>query len=510
LWPNWGEPFIGFNGLMKKLELNGHHLKDFEHARMKSGVDVFGQRPIPRNALEYAALDVSLLHAAAETIKDRLSGSEMTMLLQASQLRASGAELNDGARSICFDTANEYLIASAELLRTCRPAQGFFGEILQVANETKQVIDLLPARFRLKFDSKPREEKSVFRRLLSLRQQDEILEVETNTLDLDRLNDIVLDIGRRPQCWIGDERVFLVDNDSIVVSADDLKHVSDRLGEFGSDNRAGLNGKLHRFSAIRNRDDQIAGLTVRIGRHVFGNAAMFLDLLYGDKSILILGEPGSGKMTIVREATRKLAESKNVFVVDTSNEIAGDGLIPHDCIGLARRMMVPSLDRQSAVMVECVQNHTPHVMVIDEIGRPKEVEAARTVKQRGVRIIASAHGDLRKLLKNKDLRGLVGGIEVDTMGDDMAKQEAKRKKDLAVTQGEANAKFSVCKTKVERASEPTFDVIVEVRRGSRHEWRIVPDAAKAVDAILNGFSYKAELRSRDSETGELRMKFVNA
>ena len=133
------------------------------------------------------------------------------------------------------------------------------------------------------------------------------------------------------------------------------------------------------------------------------------------------------KTTIVREATRQLAKSKNVIVVDTSNEIAGDGMIPHKCIGLARRMMVPSLDKQSSVMVECVQNHTPHVMVIDEIGRPQEVQAARTVKQRGVRMIASAHGDLRKLLKNKDLRGLVGGVESVTMGDGMAKEEAKRK-----------------------------------------------------------------------------------
>ena len=194
--------------------------------------------------------------------------------------------------------------------------------------------------------------------------------------------------------------------------------------------------------------------------------------------------------------------------MDTSNEIAGDGMIPHSCIGLARRMMVPSLDEQSSVMIECVQNHTPHVMVIDEIGRPREVQAARTVKQRGVRMIASAHGDLRRLLKNKDLCGLVGGIEHVTMGDDMAKEEAKRKAQMAAKVEGERRSFSVSKTKVQRGGDPTFEVIVEVRRGSRHEWKIVADSAKAVDKILDGFPYQAQLRARNPETGEMRTEFV--
>ena len=217
------------------------------------------------------------------------------------------------------------------------------------------------------------------------------------------------------------------------------------------------------------------------------------------------------KTTIVREATRKLAETKNVIVVDTSNEIAGDGMIPHKCIGLARRMMVPSLDKQSSVMVECVQNHTPHVMVIDEIGRPKEVQAARTVKQRGVRMIASAHGDLRKLLKNKDLQGLVGGVESVTMGDDMAKQEAKRKQRQAQDEASGEYKsFSVSKTKVQRGGEPTFEIIVEVRRGARHEWKVVTDCAKAVDRILDGLNYHAQLRTRDADTGNITLELIGS
>eukprot|EP00536_Pseudo-nitzschia_multiseries_P010783 jgi/Psemu1/204118/e_gw1.341.10.1 len=286
-----------------------------------------------------------------------------------------------------------------------------------------------------------------------------------------------------------------------MVTPEEIEEITAKLGTFGSDNRAGLDvrsfekqGSLHRFSAMRNREGIIAGLTIRVGRTVSGNAAMLADLLANtDRSILILGEPGSGKTTIVREATRILARKKNVVVVDTSNEIAGDGASPNSCIGLARRMMVPSLDKQSQVMIECVQNHTPHVMVIDEIGRSREVQAANTVKQRGVRMIASAHGDLRKLLKNKDLNGLVGGLETTTLGDYFAREEAKRKKNLTT-----------------RKSDPTFEIVVEVGRQSRHEWRIVTNSAKAVDKILDGLLYHAQLRKRDPETGEMFMEFVDA
>ena len=191
---------------------------------------------------------------------------------------------------------------------------------------------------------------------------------------------------------------------------------------------------------------------------------------------------------------------------------AQDGNVPHKCIGLARRMMVPSLDKQSDVMVEAVQNHTPNTMVIDEIGRPKEVMAARTVKQRGVRMLASAHGDLRKLLKNKDLRGLVGGVEVVTMGDVMAKEEAKRKEKAAADQNgdKGGVSFSVSKTKAQRSAEPTFEVIIEVRRGARNEWKVTTDSAKAVDAILDGLNYKAQLRTRDPETGHMFLDLIES
>lgn len=185
-----------------------------------------------------------------------------------------------------------------------------------------------------------------------------------------------------------------------------------------------------------------------------------------------------------------MAEKCNVCIVDTSNEIAGDGDIPHPCVGLARRMMVESLDRQSTVMIECVQNHTPEVMVIDEIGRPEEVEAARTCKNRGVRLIASAHGDLRKLIENPKLCGLIGGVKSVTVGDKQAKVNANGQK-----------------TKLERAEPPTFDIIVELKRGKHHEWRIVLDSGLTVDRVLRGEECYLQQRIRDPNSGAILLSF---
>ena len=177
-------------------------------------------------------------------------------------------------------------------------------------------------------------------------------------------------------------------------------------------------------------------------------------------------------------------------MIDTSNEIAGDGDIPHPCVGYARRMMVKSLNQQASVMIECVQNHTPSVMVIDEIGRAPEVEAARTCKQRGVRMVASAHGDLRKLVKNKHLRGLIGGIQTVTLSDGAAKAEAKK-----------NNTETLNKLKAERGGEPVFDTIIELSRGRHNDWSIIHNSAHAVDAILDMQQYEVECRSRDPKTG---------
>jgi len=315
----YGEVFLGMNALLKKLDLPQHPSKEFTHARMRAGVDLFAKRPIAKNLLEYAAFDASLLLKAAKPLQKMLSDSLLADLVRASDSRAATAMANGGARAIAFDIADDYRISSADLLRVVRPDDGFYGERLVVESETDDVISLLPEHYRDRFLAK-KENDMLFGFLSPLPKKEE----DKSIISLDRLSDIVLDTGRRPQCWVNDKRVFLSEDESKLVSEDELNHIAGSLGRFGSDNRAGLDGKLHRFSAMRNRVGDIAGITIRIGRNVVGNAAMLMDLLIGtEKSILILGEPGSGKSTIIREATRKLAESHNVVVVDTSNEIAG-------------------------------------------------------------------------------------------------------------------------------------------------------------------------------------------
>ncbi|OQR85925.1 hypothetical protein ACHHYP_11183 [Achlya hypogyna] len=301
-------------------------------------------------------------------------------------------------------------------------------------------------------------------------------DIQPHVLDID------LDLGRRPWASVAGQRLFLDTDEAVVVTPADVARVVDAVGGFGSDNRAGIERQLHRVSALRNRESAIVGVTIRVGRHVEGNARLLADVL-GDvtKNVLFLGEPGCGKTTIIREVAQHLAATFNVCIVDTSNEIAGDGDVPHPCVGLARRIMVPSLAKQAAVMVECVQNHAPEVMVIDEIGRPNEVEAARTCKQRGVRMIASAHGSLRKLLKNQPLRGLVGGVTSVTVGDALARK---------------GADGNLLKIVAERSGESIFDVIVELRRQRYNSWHVVLDAEAAVDAVLAGGSYTVQVRTR--------------
>jgi stage III sporulation protein SpoIIIAA len=291
------------------------------------------------------------------------------------------------------------------------------------------------------------------------------------------LIEVVMDLGRRPEARFPDSEETLLDRE---ITEADIAQVVDKIGLFGDDNRAGIERTLHRISAIRNRTGKIVGLTCRIGRAVYGTIDIIEDYVSTGKSILIMGRPGIGKTTMLREAARVLADDlgKRVVVVDTSNEIAGDGDIPHPAIGKARRMQVRTPALQHEVMIEAVENHMPQVIVIDEIGTELEAQAARTIAERGVQLIGTAHGNnLDNLMINPTLSDLIGGIQSVTLGD----EEARRRR----TQ----------KSVLERKAPPTFDVIVEIQ--DRERVVVHADVSETVDAMLRGDPVAPEQRWKD-------------
>jgi stage III sporulation protein SpoIIIAA len=297
--------------------------------------------------------------------------------------------------------------------------------------------------------------------------------------DKEALIEVVLDLGRCPEARFPDSEVTLLERE---IAESDIAHVVEHIGSFGDDNRAGIERTLHRISAIRNRNGKIVGLTLRIGRAVYGTIEIIGDFVDSGKSILIMGRPGIGKTTMLREAARVLADDlgKRVVVVDTSNEIAGDGDIPHPAIGKARRMQVRTPSMQHEVMIEAVENHMPQVIVIDEIGTELEAQAARTIAERGVQLIGTAHGNnLDNLMLNPTLSDLIGGIQSVTLGD----EEARRRR----TQ----------KSVLERKAPPTFDVIIEIQ--DRERVTVHADVAETVDSLLRGDAVAPELRWRDEE-----------
>jgi stage III sporulation protein SpoIIIAA len=302
------------------------------------------------------------------------------------------------------------------------------------------------------------------------------------------LLEIVMDLGRLPEGRFPDGEVIL---STQPVAESDLEYVVGRIGEFGDDNRAGIERTLHRISALRNRKGKVVGLTCRIGRAVLGSIALIRDIVEQGQSILILGRPGVGKTTLLREIARVLADeaNKRVVVVDTSNEIAGDGDIPHPGIGRARRMQVARTAEQHAVMIEAVENHMPQVIVIDEIGTELEAAAARTIAERGVQLVATAHGNsLGNLLVNPTLSDLVGGIQTVTLGDEEARRRHTQKSIL------------------ERKAPPTFDVVVEQQ--SWQELIVHRDVADTVDCMLRGQAILAEERTRDEESGHVSARRI--
>ncbi|MBA7479699.1 hypothetical protein ES707_15135 [subsurface metagenome] len=303
--------------------------------------------------------------------------------------------------------------------------------------------------------------------------------------DVSELLEVVLDLGRPPEARFPQREVVLNPKE---VSQADIDYVAAHISSFSGDNRAGIERTLHRISAIRNRKGHIIGLTCRVGRAVFGTIKIIEDLVESGKSVLLLGRPGVGKTTILREVARVLADDlkKRVIIVDTSNEIAGDGDIPHPAIGHARRMQVTSPTMQHAVMIEAVENHMPEVIVIDEIGTELEAQAARTIAERGVQLVGTAHGNtLENLMMNPTLSDLIGGIQTVTLGDEEAKRRHTQKSIL------------------ERMSPPTFDIVVEIQ--DRDRVAIHPDVGQAVDVALRGQPATTETRWLD-EAGEVRIE----
>ena len=301
------------------------------------------------------------------------------------------------------------------------------------------------------------------------------------------LLEVVMDLGRQPTARYTDGEIVLREEE---VTQADIAAVVAGIGDFDDDNRAGIARTLHRISGIRNRKGEVVGLTCRVGRAVYGTIDIIEDIVAEGHSILLLGRPGVGKTTMLREMARILAEKRRVVIVDTSNEIGGDGDIPHPAVGRARRMQVPRPSHQHETMIEAVENHNPEVIIIDEIGREREAAAARTINERAVQLIGTAHGNtLENLLLNPTLSDLVGGIESVTLSDDEARRRGTQK------------------TVLERRAPPTFDVLIEIQ--DREQLLVHPDVTASVDSMLRGQPFRVEFRSRD-EAGKLQVEQQNA
>lgn len=301
--------------------------------------------------------------------------------------------------------------------------------------------------------------------------------------NIDELLEIVLDLGRQPTARYVNGEISMTDTE---VTRQELDAIVANIGSFDADNRAGMERTLHRISAIRNRRGDVVGLTCRVGRAVYGTIDILQDLIESGQSVLLLGPPGVGKTTLLREAARVLADARRVVIVDTSNEIGGDGDVPHPAVGKARRMQVSHPERQHEVMIEAVENHNPEVIVIDEIGRELEATAARTIAERGVQLIGTAHGNaLDNLMLNPTLSDLVGGIQAVTLSDEEARRRGTQK------------------TVLERRSPPTFDVLIEIQ--TRDRLVVHEDVAGAVDGLLRNRPLPVEIRQRNAQ-GEIMIE----
>ncbi|MBW4579304.1 MAG: AAA family ATPase [Tildeniella nuda ZEHNDER 1965/U140] len=364
--------------------------------------------------------------------------------------RHNGGDLEQSLPPL--DDRHEAIASAAEVLSNANTSH---HAGMQITDDLTKLLEILPDAIRLRLEQHPQK---------------------------DMLVEVVLDIGRRPEARFPGQAEYLSES---LVSQADLNECITKVGDFGGDNRAGIERTLHRISAIRNRRGEVIGLTCRVGRAIFGTIGMIRDLVESGRSILMLGRPGVGKTTALREIARVLADEleKRVVIIDTSNEIAGDGDVPHPAIGRARRMQVARPELQHQVMIEAVENHMPEVIVIDEIGTELEAMAARTIAERGVQLVGTAHGNrLENLIKNPTLSDLIGGIQSVTLGDEEARRRGSQKSVL------------------ERKAPPTFDIAVEMLE--RQRWVIHEQVAETVDSLLRGRQPNPQVRAL-SEAGKV-------
>jgi stage III sporulation protein SpoIIIAA len=295
-----------------------------------------------------------------------------------------------------------------------------------------------------------------------------------------QITEIVIDLGRRPEIRFPNGPEYLSKK---IISWQDIDYTTKRISKFTNDNRAGIERTLHRISCIRNRQSIINGLTCRVGRSIFGAITIVRDLLETDQSILILGRPGVGKTTIIREIARVLSDEmqKRVIIIDTSNEIAGNSDIPHIGIGRARRMQVPKTELQHQIMIEAVENHMPEVIIIDEIGTELEALAARTIAEKGVQLVGTTHGNcLENLIKNPPLSDLIGGVQYVTLSDEEAKRRGSQKSIL------------------ERKAYPAFQAAIEINQ--QNAWTIYENIKESIDSSLKGSDIIVQVRQFNTKT----------
>ncbi|CAB9506700.1 AAA [Seminavis robusta] len=449
-----GVSTMSFNRMLRQLGIAAHPITKALSRRK----DKFCNRPISKELLSYAADHVDLLLVSASTLIETLRDSPSTekqelwsSIQSASEMRAVMAVEKDGRRSICFDVANQHNLSSLELLLIQRPTDMYECLPLSYSNDAAGLLSLLPG---------------------------ELVENVSAIEFHEHVSSIMLDQGRPAMAWFDDhQRVNLGQKDRLV-TASDIETVANSVDGFKQDgDLAGLNGQLHCISAVRNPKQELIGLTMRVGRHVTGVAAMISDLLFADpsKSILFIGEAGSGKTTALRDVARLLSERTSVSIVDTTCEIGGYSDSPHPSIGMARRFMVDKREDQARWMNQCFRNQRPRVLVVDELESLSDVNAAIHCQRRGARLIAATMGTLHDVMEDYNLSVLIGGIK-----------ETRESK--------------------QRATQPVFDAIVELRRGALNEWRVIPNTLEAVDSILEHKSYMSQLRIRDPEKGSMQLE----